>query len=217
LPLIIACLIIGGMTGSARHQFFVDDGGRLHESSVHDTLERLLILFPDIEPSSLEAEIAIERCHRLLALERDAGWAPLGLTGSRFVLLRNLYSSPDKRLSMGQIAARMNLEANNVTQLIAALVSQGWVTKENDRADKRVIYACITPDGEELFVRAMEDNAERIEHAFSVLSSRERLNLSHLLSKVRMHLLANASRLDGDHPMDRNRAAGKGRVGTMKQ
>ena len=38
-----------------------------------------------------------------------------------------------------------------------------------------------------------------------MLDDRERQNLSHLLAKVRMHLLANASRLDEDHSSDQNR------------
>jgi DNA-binding MarR family transcriptional regulator len=158
----------------------------------------------------MEAEIMLERCHRLLALERDGQWAPLGLTGSRFILLRLLYTTPDKRLSMGQIAAQMNLEPNNVTQLIASLVRQGLVNKENDLADKRVIYANLTRDGEDVFLRAMRENAERVADALGVLNEHERQQLGHLLTKVRMHLLANASRLEEDHSSDSNRVAPKG-------
>ena len=191
------------------HRFFVDESGRVHETSVSETLSRLVDFFPEVELASMEAEIMVERCHRLLAIERDARWAPFGLTGSRFILLRSLYSSEDRRMNMGQIAAQMNLEPNNVTQLVAALVAQGWVKKEADATDKRVIYACMTPAGEDLFTTAMEDGAERIRHAFSVLSVREREHLSHLLSKVRMHLLANASRLEEDHSSDRNRVASR--------
>jgi DNA-binding MarR family transcriptional regulator len=197
------------MAGGMQYQFFVDESGRLHESSVYEGLSRLFDLYTGLDLTSMEVEIMLERCHRLLALERDAKWAPLGLTGSRFILLRLLYSSPDKRLTMGQIAGQMNLEPNNVTQLIGSLVTQELVRKENDLADKRVFYAVLTPEGEDVFLTAMQEGAARIQHAFSVLDVRERQNLGHLLTKVRMHLLANASRLAEDHPSDSNRVVAK--------
>jgi DNA-binding MarR family transcriptional regulator len=193
------------MATPTRYQFFLDEDGRLHESSVYESLIRLMEVSPDIDLLSMEAEIMLERCHRLLALARDSQWAPLGLTGSRFILLRLLYTTPEKRLNMGQIAAQMNLEPNNVTQLIATLVRPGLVRKEHDVSDKRVIYAHLTPQGETVFMTAMQENAVRIRDALSVLDDSERRELGHLLTKVRMHLLANASRLEEDHSSDSNR------------
>jgi MarR family 2-MHQ and catechol resistance regulon transcriptional repressor len=194
-----------GVSNHQRYQFFVDGSGRLHESSVHDGLRMLFEVYPTLDLVSMEAEIMLERCHRLMALERDALWEPLGLTGSRFILLRLLYAAESQRLTMGQIAAQMNLEPNNVTQLVAWLVAQGLVQKEAASTDKRVTYAVLTPEGMKLFLTAMEAGARRTQQALDVLDDRERQNLSHLLTKVRMHLLANASRLDEDHSSDKNR------------
>jgi MarR family 2-MHQ and catechol resistance regulon transcriptional repressor len=190
---------------SERNQFFVDESGRLHESSVYESLQKLYDVYPTLDLVSMEAEIMLERCHRLMALERDTQWAPLGLTGSRFILLRILYAAEDRRLTMGQISSQMNLEPNNVTQLVGALVTQGLVRKAQAGSDKRVIFAMLTPDGEDVFLRAMESSARRVDQALGVLDDRERLNLTHLLAKVRMHLLANASQLDEDHSSDQNR------------
>lgn len=191
----------------ARYQFFVDEGGRLHESTVYENLARLLEVYPGLDMVSMEAEIMLERCHRLMALDRDAMWAPLGLTGSRFILLRLLYAAPDGRLNMGQIASQMNLEPNNVTHLVSTLVAQGLIEKQTDGVDRRIIYAKLTARGEEVFRTAMDASADRIKHALGVLDDRERQSLSHLLTKVRMHLLANASRLEEDHSSDKNRVA----------
>ena len=199
------------------HQFFVDEDGRVHEATVAEAVRRLKELFPDVDVVSLEAEIMIERSHRLLAIDRDAQWAPYRLTGSRFILLRSLYTTAAKGLTMGQIATQMNLEPNNVTQLVDALVRDGLVERESAEDDRRVVYACITPSGEALFSQVMKGGAERVSDAFSVLNPRERQTLSHLLAKLRMHLLANASRLENDHSSDRNRVAkGSGAVATPK-
>ncbi len=193
------------MAVNDRYQFFVDETGHLHEVSVYESLQKLYDVYPTLDPLSMEAEIMLERCHRLMALERDSLWAPMGLTGSRFILLRLLYAAENTRLTMGQIAAQMNLEPNNVTQLVATLVTQGLVRKEPASSDKRVIFAILTREGEDLFLRAMEAGAKRVEQALDVLDTRERQNLAHLLTKVRMHLLANASQLDADHSSDQNR------------
>lgn len=201
------------MAGAAQqHQFFVDSDGRLRETPVSDVVAHLRELFPALDADSLEAEIMVERTHRLLAADRDAQWAPHGLTGSRFIILRNLYTAAHGRLSMGQIASVMNLEPNNITQLVGALEREGLVQRRTAEEDRRVIFASITPKGEALFNRVMLEGSERATHAFSVLSPRERQTLSHLLSKVRMHLLANASSLDADHPSDNNRAARRSRL-----
>lgn len=192
------------MATASRHDFFVDESGRLHESAVHEILARLYTVYPSFDVISVEAETMLERCHRLLALEREALWAPLGLSGSRFLLLRLLYSSPGQRQTMGQIATHLNLEPNNITQLVSSMVDQGLVRKEKDRLDKRVIYAELTPEGEQRFVAAMAAIEELTRITLGVLDTRERQTLSHLLTKVRMHLLANASRLEEDHSTDRN-------------
>ena len=202
------------VTNQERYQFFVDESGRLHESSVYESLSKLFEVYPALDPVSMEAEIMLERCHRLMALERDSLWAPLGLTGSRFILLRLLYASKDQRLTMGQIATQMNLEPNNVTQLVGSLVTQGLVRKEAASTDRRVTFAMLTPEGKELFLSAMEAGARRTQEALGVLDARERQSLGHLLTKVRMHLLANASRLDEDHSSDQNRLTRKKRAGS---
>lgn len=206
------------MSEPLTHQFFVDGDGKVHETSVFEAVSRLAELFPEVNPSALEAELMLERCHRLLALERDTQWAPYGLTGSRFILLRMLHSTQGGRLSMGHIAAQMNLEPNNVTQLVDSMVRQGLVRRQPAEDDKRVIYATLTQEGEELFTQVMSEGAARIERAFSVLNQREQQALSSLLSKVRMNLLTDASRLeDEDHSSDHNRAGGDASVPAGRQ
>ena len=193
------------------HRFFVDEVGNFHETAVFETVARLQEIFPLMDVLSMEAEIMMERSHRLMAGDRDAQWAPYGLTGSRFILLRMLYSTDQKRLTMGQIASQMNLEPNNVTQLTAALVRQGLILREAAQDDRRVVYAVLTEKGSQLFETVMEAGAQRVEDAFSALTPRERQELTHLLSKLRMHLLASASRLADDHSSDRNRVKQRSR------
>src|SRR3990170_5843791 len=177
------------------NQFVVSGDGRVRETSVQDSIQHLKDMFPDLDASAWEAQVMLERTHRLLANLRDAHWTKYGLTGRRFILLRLLYTSPQKRLSMSEVAAHMNLAPNNVTQLIDGLERDGHVHREADGEDKRIIYATLTHQGEALFIEVFPENASRIAGAWSDLTEQEKQLLSHLLARLRMHLLTQDARL----------------------
>ena len=188
-------------------RFFVDSKGRIHEASVSESVARLKEMFPEIDPSAIETQTMMERAHRLLANAREAEWSQWGLTGSRFILLRLLYSAPARRQTMSEIASHMNLGPNSVTQLIDAMAKGGLVQRETASEDKRVIYASLTEKGEALFAQVMPQTAKRVAQAFAPLSANERDILRHLLAKLRMHLLSNEALLEEDHPSDSSRGA----------
>jgi MarR family 2-MHQ and catechol resistance regulon transcriptional repressor len=176
-------------------QFMVSGEGRVRETSVQKSIQRLKDMFPDLDATAWEAQVMLERTHRLLGNLRDAHWTKYGLTGRRFILLRLLYTTPGKRLSMREIAAHMNLAPNNVTQLIDGLERDGHVRREADAADKRMINAVLTEQGETLFIEVFPETATRIAGAWSDLSEQEKQLLSHLLARLRMHLLTQDARL----------------------
>ena len=153
------------------------------------TVTKLKELFPEIDPTSLEANLMLERSHRLLADQRESHWARYGLTGRRFILLRLLYTSHRKHLSMSEIATEMHLGMNNVTQLVSWLVRDGLIERVTASEDKRVVHAVLTLKGEQMFTAVFPENIDRIEED-------ERKVLIHLLSRLRLHLLAGQVKLD---------------------
>jgi MarR family 2-MHQ and catechol resistance regulon transcriptional repressor len=177
------------------NEFVVSGEGRVRETSVQESIGRLKEMFPDLDASAWEAQVMLERTHRLLANLRDSQWTKYGLTGRRFILLRLLYTTPQKRMSMSEIASHMNLAPNNVTQLIDGLERDGHVRREADADDKRIIYATLTKQGETLFIEVFPENASRLASAWSDLTEQEKQLLSHLLARLRMHLLTQDARL----------------------
>jgi MarR family 2-MHQ and catechol resistance regulon transcriptional repressor len=177
-------------------QFVVTDDGGVYEASVRETVTRLNVLFPGIDATSLEANLMLERSHRLLAGQRESHWARYGLTGRRFILLRLLYTSREKRLSMSEIAAEMQLSINNVSQLVGGLVRDGLIERVTASEDKRVVHAMLTPKGEQMFTAVFPENISRIEAAWATLTESERKVLIHLLSRLRLHLLASQAKLE---------------------
>jgi MarR family transcriptional regulator, 2-MHQ and catechol-resistance regulon repressor len=190
------------MAVTTDNHFFVDNDGLIHETPVVEAARRLEATFSEVDIAALEAELMLERTHRLLAGDRDAHWAQFGLTGSRFILLRLLHGLPSQKLTMGEIAVRMNLGPNNVTQLVDALTERGLVERQAGEYDKRVVYAALTQEGSDLFSLVMPQNARRIAKAWSPLNAREKRVLSHLLAKVRMHMLSSEALLEVDHSSD---------------
>ena len=183
------------MPSDIEHQFSVDSQGRLHEASVLATRDNLLKVAPDGDPTSLEVEFMLLRTARLITTVRDSQWSKHGLTYSRVALLRVLYTS-NGRLSMGEIAAKMNLGSNGATQLVEGLAQRGLVRRAADDRDKRVVVVELTIEGRELIEKVLPENVARITDAWSPLNEVERQALSHFLAKVRLHLLTNNSIFD---------------------
>jgi MarR family transcriptional regulator, 2-MHQ and catechol-resistance regulon repressor len=177
------------------HQFLVSDDGRVRETSVHETIGRLQDLFPELDAAAWEAQIMMERTHRLLANLRDSHWTSYGLTGRRFILLRFLFTSAHKRLSMSEIAAHMNLAPNNVTQLIDGLERDGYVRRQAGGKDRRIVQAVLTQQGEELFARVFPETAKRVASTWKDLTDNDKKLLSHLLARLRMYLLTSDAHL----------------------
>lgn len=184
------------MSSNIEHQFSVDSEGWLHEVSVLNTRDSLSEATPGAELTSIEAEFMLLRTARLITLIRDAHWAEHGLTYSRVVLLRQLYTAGDRGLNMSEIAATMNLGSNSVTQLVDSLTQRGLVQRSPGGQDKRIVIVTLTEQGRHLTQTVLPDNVKRIADAWSPLNTSERKALSHFLAKVRLHLLMNNSVLD---------------------
>ena len=89
----------------------------------------------------------------------------LGLTPQRFVLLLLIDGAPDgsRRASFTDLAARLELERNTVTELCARAEEAGLIVREPSSLDKRVVYLRLTKEGDRLLQRALAetDDARR--------------------------------------------------------
>jgi DNA-binding MarR family transcriptional regulator len=99
----------------------------------------------------------------------------LGLTPQRFLLLLMIDGSPDgtRRASFTDLAARLELERNTVTELCARAEEAGLIQREASAVDKRVVYLRLTKEGDRLLQRALAENADvrrELAAAFELLS-----------------------------------------------
>jgi DNA-binding MarR family transcriptional regulator len=86
----------------------------------------------------------------------------LGLTPQRFLLLLMIDGAPDgsRRASFTDLAARLELERNTVTELCARAEEVGLIAREASELDRRVVYLRLTKEGDRLLQRALAQTSD---------------------------------------------------------
>ncbi|CAB4583978.1 unannotated protein [freshwater metagenome] len=79
------------------------------------------------------------------ALEDDV--RPFGLTMGDYQLLAMISEAPDRRLRMCDLADQLRLSRSGLTRRMDGVLSNEWVARVQDQADRRVAYAELTTKG----------------------------------------------------------------------
>jgi DNA-binding MarR family transcriptional regulator len=111
---------------------------------------------------------------RLLAkIEKD------GLPGAWFDVLRLLLAADGHRMPMSALARQLQMTAGGFTKLADRMARDGLIDRRNSSADRRVVYAALTPKGARqakqssaLYQAALE------EHVRGVLSAKSLAQLA---------------------------------------
>jgi DNA-binding MarR family transcriptional regulator len=85
-----------------------------------------------------------------------------GLTPQRYLLLLMIEGAPDgsRRLSFSELADRLKLERNTVTELVQRAEEAGLLEREPSAEDGRVVYLRLTKAGERCLYDALVANRE---------------------------------------------------------
>jgi DNA-binding MarR family transcriptional regulator len=93
-----------------------------------------------------------------------------------------LYKKP--RLTMAEIAAKIGRDKSTVTALVDKLVRLGYVTKEKDTEDSRVVYVTLTHKGDELKPVFDAISKEVLDVLYLGISEKEKEDLIRILNKI---------------------------------
>ncbi|GGY08970.1 MarR family winged helix-turn-helix transcriptional regulator [Paludibacterium paludis] len=85
---------------------------------------------------------------------RDA-LKPLGITYPQYLVFLVLWEN-DRR-TVSEIGHRLYLDSATLTPLLKRMEAAGWLTRERDRADERVVLVSLTASG-----RALRESAHAI-------------------------------------------------------
>ncbi|MFD0681941.1 MULTISPECIES: MarR family winged helix-turn-helix transcriptional regulator [unclassified Paenibacillus] len=90
----------------------------------------------------------------------------------------------NSRLTMADISKRINKDKSTVTALVDKLVRLGYVTKERDREDTRIVYVALAPKGSELEPIFEAISKELLDLFYLNISDKEKEDLLNILKKI---------------------------------
>jgi DNA-binding MarR family transcriptional regulator len=98
--------------------------------------------------------ISVVRAEKAIVRELSRALAPLDLKLVQLDLLMNLYRHPGT--SQHDLARRLLVGRSNITMLLPQLEKQGFLRREPDARDKRVMRIHMTPKGEAVLMEALK-------------------------------------------------------------
>ncbi|GAA0134602.1 MarR family transcriptional regulator [Paenibacillus sp. YSY-4.3] len=105
-----------------------------------------------------------------------------GFNPTAFAVLEVLYYKGPQPIQ--QIGAKLPLQSGNVTYVIDKLEAAGYLQRQPCPRDRRVIFAELTPKGNELMNKLYPEFSERIDYALSGLDQDEKQLMITLLKKM---------------------------------
>ncbi len=172
------------------NRFTISEDGLLSDQSVQDVASMYQQLAPWADGLTIEANAMVVRAYTAMIARNAPCWAEFGLSDGRFTLLRWLYQAENHRLSMIELARRMNVSPANVTKLAKGLERDGLIKRVNHPQDRRLVIAALTPEGRSRFEAVLPSMRRRIEAAWAGISNQEKRVLIHILSKLQMTMQA---------------------------
>lgn len=134
------------------------------------------------EMRTLDTFIKLSRCTNSL-LARLAERNTIGdLTYSQFAVLEALYHLGS--MTQGEVGSKVLKSTSNITTVIDNLEKTGFVRRERDAKDRRVIHVHLTEAGSKKIEAVFPGHVAALVEEFSVLSTREQETLGELCKKL---------------------------------
>jgi DNA-binding MarR family transcriptional regulator len=103
---------------------------------------------PELDPSRLAAWQALLRAHATVVEAVEDALAAAALPAlSWYDVLWPLYSEPERRLRMRDLAERVVISRTGLVRLVDRIEAAGLLRREPVPGDRRGAYAAITPEG----------------------------------------------------------------------
>ena len=120
--------------------------------------------------------------NRFITNEMDS-WGAKGLAPSHGDILFLLLKS--EKLTMKELAERINKDKSTITALVNKLMKQGYVEKERDIEDNRIVFVTLTEKGKQLKPMFDAISEDLISRVYKNISQNEREELIKILEKIK--------------------------------
>ena len=109
-----------------------------------------------------------------------------GLPGPWFEALRLLMSAPEHRLPMSKLARDLSMTAGGLTKLADRMAREGLIDRRNSSDDRRVVYAALTPQGEQSASDAIDLYLQGLrDHVLDLLPAPRLTELAGMMRQLR--------------------------------
>lgn len=95
-------------------------------------------------------------------------------------------------LTLGEIGERLLVTGGNITGLVDRLERSGYVYRERDQKDRRIIRAKLTPKGQAVHKEILPVFQKCLNNIMNILPSSEQRLLNRLLKRLSQSLLADS-------------------------
>ncbi|MDX2161529.1 MAG: MarR family transcriptional regulator [bacterium] len=116
---------------------------------------------------------------RVMSAQMRVGVTPISTT--QIVVMRILL---DKRETLSELAKQTQVTLPTMSNTISTLEERGWVSRERDAQDRRVVWIEITPLGREIYQQAQDHMIDQIAALLETLSRDEQEQVSGALSML---------------------------------
>lgn len=107
---------------------------------------------------------------------------PEGLTGSQFFALKLIFMRG--KMTVSEMAEEHGVSLSAVTAMVDRLHRLGYVERQRDEADRRVVWLSLTPQGEELVRSCLAARRAVLEHYLSRLPAQDVVALVGIFEKL---------------------------------
>jgi DNA-binding MarR family transcriptional regulator len=104
-----------------------------------------------LESPPLRAWWSLARAYHSMASRLSRFFEERGVTGAQFGVLRCLWDAAPEPLMLTDLSKRLLVTCGNITGVVDRLEQAGYIRRERDEADRRVILARLTPEGEQFY------------------------------------------------------------------
>ncbi|MFB9860626.1 MarR family winged helix-turn-helix transcriptional regulator [Salinicoccus siamensis] len=131
---------------------------------------------------SLKLYVILHHAFHALQTEAFRDMRKHGLKPTAFAVLELLYSKGPQQIQ--HIGEKVLISSSSITYVVNNLVREGYVRKEQYSGDRRITYASLTENGQELMKHTFPEHAERLEQVSGGLDAEEKAQLIDLLKKL---------------------------------
>ena len=110
----------------------------------------------------------------------------IGMHRAPAALLCRLF--PQDGLTQSELASQLSIQGASVTQVLQRMEEAGWVKRERDAEDNRLVRVYLTEQGREK-ERSITDQFMKLQEAvFAGIAPRERVFLRQLLTQMQQNI-----------------------------